>query len=224
MTFTLPDLPYAKDALHPHVSANTMSYHYDKHHKSYFDKLNAAVEGTDYADMELEAVVRKSYEKADTGVFNNAAQAWNHTFFWHSMTPKHEAPDDAELENLIDAYGGMDKLREDFVSAGSGQFGSGWVWVVLTTDGRLDVMGTPNAEPPQVHGAKPLLTCDVWEHAYYLDYQNARGEFLEVFFDNLANWAFAAEQLRQQGEGNIVAGRSFQDEQHKSAGNDVVAE
>lgn len=217
MTFDLPELPYAKDALQPHISVDTMTYHYDKHHKSYVDKLNTAIRDTEYEEKDLLEVVLESHDKGDDGVFNNAAQAWNHDFFWQSMSPDTPEMDDAELTRLVEEFGGIDALREAFVDAGTKQFGSGWVWVVLTADGRLDVVGTPNAEPPQIHGMKPLLTCDLWEHAYYLDYQNERGEFLGVFFDNLANWSFAAEQLRMQGEGNVVASRAFQKSQREFA-------
>jgi Fe-Mn family superoxide dismutase len=199
MTFKLPELPYAKDALSPHISERTMSFHYGKHHKGYVDKLNAALESIDYAGDDLFKIVRESYERGDTGVFNNAAQTWNHTFFWQSMTPNSGDVSDDKLKEAIEAFGGMAKLRETFVTTGMGRFGSGWAWLVQKDNGTLDVMSTPNAEPPQLHGLKPLLTCDVWEHAYYLDYQNDRKTFIEVFFDSLANWSFAAERLHRDG-------------------------
>ena len=216
MPFELPQLPYAKDALLPHISVETFSYHYDKHHSSYVDKLNAAIEGTDYEGMELMELIHAAYDNGDQDVFNNAAQTWNHTFFWQSMSPDNSGVDDAALERLIDDFGGMDALREAFVDSGTGQFGSGWVWIVVS-DGKLDVVGTPNAELPQLQSQHPLLTCDLWEHAYYLDYQNERGEFLEVFFDRLANWRFAADQLRRQGEGDYTAAKRFQNAQAEFA-------
>ena len=197
MTFALPELPYAKDALLPHMSPQTLKYHHEKHHRSYIEKLNAALDSIDYAGGDMLEVVRNARENGDEDVFNNAAQAWNHSFFWQSMSPGTTRINDNALARKIEEFGGIKDLRSAFMEAGAGQFGSGWVWVVQTRDGKLDVMSTPNADPPQIYDLDPLLTCDVWEHAYYLDYQNAREDFLEAFFDELVNWEFAAEQIQR---------------------------
>jgi Fe-Mn family superoxide dismutase len=195
MSFTLPDLPYAKDALAPHMSAQTFDFHHGKHHQTYVTNLNNLIEGTDYAGKDLVEISKEAFAKKDMGVFNNAAQVWNHTFFWNSMTPNYAAPS-GDLAAAIDkSFGSLDELKTKFTGAGATRFGSGWAWLVQKADGGLDVVSTANAEMPQLEGLKPLLTCDVWEHAYYLDYQNARPKFLEVFFDNLANWDFAAQNL-----------------------------
>tara|TARA_B100000513_G_scaffold104399_1_gene44904 strand:+ start:389 stop:982 length:594 start_codon:yes stop_codon:yes gene_type:complete len=195
MSFTLPDLPYAKDALAPHMSAQTFDFHHGKHHQTYVTNLNNLIEGTDYAGKDLVEISKIAFEKKEMGVFNNAAQVWNHTFFWNSMTPNYAAPS-GDLAAAIDkSFGSLADLKTKFTGAGATQFGSGWAWLVQKADGGLDVVSTANAELPQLKGLKPLLTCDVWEHAYYLDYQNARPKFLEVFFDNLANWEFAAKNL-----------------------------
>ena len=195
MSFTLPDLPYAKDALAPHMSAQTFDFHHGKHHQTYVTNLNNLIEGTDYAGKDLVEISKIAFEKKEMGVFNNAAQVWNHTFFWNSMTPNYAAPS-GDLAAAIDkSFGSLADLKTKFTGAGATQFGSGWAWLGQKADGGLDVVSTANAELPQLKGLKPLLTCDVWEHAYYLDYQNARPKFLEVFFDNLANWEFAAKNL-----------------------------
>ena len=195
MSFTLPDLPYAKDALAPHMSAQTFDFHHGKHHQTYVTNLNNLIEGTDYAGKDLVEISKEAFAKKDMGVFNNVAQVWNHTFFWNSMTPNYAAPS-GDLAAAIDkSFGSLDELKTKFTGAGATRFGSGWAWLVQKADGGLDVVSTANAELPQLEGLKPLLTCDVWEHAYYLDYQNARPKFLEVFFDNLANWDFAAQNL-----------------------------
>ena len=195
MSFTLPDLPYAKDALAPHMSAQTFDFHHGKHHQTYVTNLNNLIEGTDYAGKDLVEISKIAFEKKEMGVFNNAAQVWNHTFFWNSMTPNYAAPS-GDLAAAIDkSFGSLADLKTKFTGAGATRFGSGWAWLVQKADGGLDVVSTANAELPQLEGLKPLLTCDVWEHAYYLDYQNARPKFLEVFFDNLANWEFAAKNL-----------------------------
>lgn len=206
MTFKLPDLPYAKDALSPHMSERTLSFHHGKHHKGYVDKLNDAVKGTDYDGMTLIDVARRAHEKGDTGVFNNAAQAWNHGFFWRCMSPDRAAEPTGPLATRIsETFGSLSQLRTRFIADGMARFGSGWVWLVEGTDGALDVISTANADLPQTAGLKPLLTCDLWEHAYYLDYQNARQAFLEVFFDHLADWNFAATCLETQGDPEILA-------------------
>jgi Fe-Mn family superoxide dismutase len=189
MAFELPPLPWAEDALEPAYSARTVSFHYGKHHKAYVDKLNELVAGTPYADMTLEDVVKDTAGKADkAGVFNNAAQIWNHTSFWASMKPGGGGKPTGELAVMIDqTWGGFDKFVEAFVAAAVGRFGSGWAWLVVD-DGEFKIVTTPNAETPLTTGAKALLTVDVWEHAYYLDYQNLRPKYVQTFFDSLANW------------------------------------
>ncbi|MGD8326046.1 MAG: superoxide dismutase [Sphingomonadales bacterium] len=196
MAFELPPLPYASDALEPHMSAKTFSYHHGKHHAAYVNKLNGLIEGTDLADKSLEDIIQATAGKADAkGVFNNAAQVWNHTFFWNSMKPNGGGKPSGKLAEMINAsFGSLDAFAEAFKNAGAGQFGSGWAWLVVDGD-TLKIVTTANAETPITDGLKPLLTCDVWEHAYYLDYQNDRPGFLGVFLDKLANWDFAAEQL-----------------------------
>lgn len=196
MAFELPPLPYASDALEPHMSAKTFSYHHGKHHAAYVNKLNGLIEGTDLADKSLEDIIQATAGKADAkGVFNNAAQVWNHTFFWNSMKPNGGGKPSGKLAEMIDAsFGSFDAFADAFKNAGVGQFGSGWAWLVVDGDA-LKIVTTANAETPITEGLKPLLTCDVWEHAYYLDYQNDRPGFLGVFLEKLANWDFAAEQL-----------------------------
>lgn len=206
MTFKLPDLPYAKDALAPHMSEQTLNFHHGKHHKGYVDKLNDAVKGTDYDGMDLLDVARRAHEKGETAVFNNAAQAWNHAFFWRCMSPATPVEPEGPLaEKIAASFETLPQLRTRFIAEGMARFGSGWVWLVEGADGVLDVVSTANADLPQTAGLKPLLTCDLWEHAYYLDYQNARQTFLEVFFDHLVDWDFAATCLNTQGDSNIIA-------------------
>ncbi len=197
MAFELPALPYAKDALEPHMSANTFSFHHEKHHNTYVVNLNGLVEGTDLEGKSLEEIVSATAGNPDkAGVFNNAAQVWNHTFFWHSMKPSGGGAPSGDLAAKIDAdFGSFDAFKDAFKAAGATQFGSGWAWLVVGDGGKLEVVKTPNAETPLTQGKTPLLTCDVWEHAYYLDYQNRRPDFLASFLDNLANWDFAAENL-----------------------------
>lgn len=197
MAFELPTLPYAKDALEPHMSANTFSFHHEKHHNTYVVNLNGLVEGTDLEGKSLEDIVAATAGNPDkAGVFNNAAQVWNHTFFWHSMKPNGGGAPTGDLAAKIDAdFGSFDTFKDAFKTAGATQFGSGWAWLVVGDGGKLEVVKTPNAETPLTAGKTPLLTCDVWEHAYYLDYQNRRPDFLAAFLDNLANWDFAAENL-----------------------------
>lgn len=197
MAFELPALPYAKDALEPHMSANTFSFHHEKHHNTYVVNLNGLVEGTDLEGKSLEDIVAATAGNPDkAGVFNNAAQVWNHTFFWNSMKPNGGGAPTGDLAAKIDAdFGSFDAFKDAFKAAGATQFGSGWAWLVVGDGGKLEVVKTPNAETPLTAGKTPLLTCDVWEHAYYLDYQNRRPDFLAAFLDNLANWDFAAENL-----------------------------
>ncbi len=195
--FTLPPLPYAQDALKPFISAQTVGFHYGKHHQTYVDNLNKLVAGTPLAGKTLETVIRETAGAADkTAVFNNAAQVWNHTFFWQSMTPGGGgSPDGRLLEMITKSFGSVDAFKEAFVAAGVAQFGSGWVWLVQEGD-TLKIVKTANADTPLAHGQNAILTCDVWEHAYYLDYQNRRKDFLQTFVDHLANWKFAASQLK----------------------------
>ena len=194
--FTLPPLPYAEDALAPHISANTMSFHYGKHHKGYVDKLNKAVEGKPLAEKKLEElIVETAKDPAQSGVFNNAAQIWNHTFFWQCMKAKGGGEPSGKLAERIKAdLGGLDGFKKSFAEAANGQFGSGWAWLEVK-DGKLAVTKTSNADTPIAHGGKPLLVIDVWEHAYYLDYQNKRADFVTAFVEHLINWEFAAANL-----------------------------
>jgi Fe-Mn family superoxide dismutase len=196
MAFTLPDLPYSKDALDPHISAQTLEFHHGKHHKAYVDKANAALEGSDYDGSDLEATIKKSWADKDMGMFNNAAQIWNHTFYWHSMSPNGGGAPTGEIAEAINkSFGSYEKFAEEFKNAGATQFGSGWAWLVKKGD-KLEVRKSLNAENPITDGATPLITMDVWEHAYYLDYQNRRPDYMGAFLGNLINWDFANANLR----------------------------
>jgi superoxide dismutase, Fe-Mn family len=193
MAFELPPLPYAKDALAPHISAETLEYHHGKHHAAYVTNLNKLIEGKPEASKSLEEIIMSS----DGGVFNNAAQVWNHTFYWSSMKPKGGGQPTGDLLAAINRdFGSFDKFKEEFANAGATQFGSGWAWLVLQ-NGKLAVTKTPNADLPMKHGQKALLTMDVWEHAYYIDYRNARPKYIETFLNSLANWDFALENLKK---------------------------
>ncbi|WP_203292162.1 superoxide dismutase [Maricaulis parjimensis] len=197
MAFTLPDLPYAKDALAPHISSETLDFHHGKHHNAYVNNLNGMVEGTDLASKSLEDVICETAGVADkAGVFNNAAQIWNHTFYWQSMRPNGGGAPTGPLAEMIDRdFGSLDGFKDAFAKAGATQFGSGWAWLVVK-DGKLEVRKTLNAETPLTEaGVTPLLTMDVWEHAYYLDFQNRRPDYISTFLDHLINWEFAAENL-----------------------------
>ncbi|MDZ3835772.1 MAG: superoxide dismutase [Rhodospirillales bacterium] len=198
MAFELPPLPYDKTALAPHISANTLDFHHGKHHQAYVTNLNNLIKDKPLAGHSLEDIVTSTFGKADqVGVFNNAAQVWNHTFFWHCMKPGGGGAPSGEVAAAIDAsFGSMDKFKEEFKNACVTQFGSGWGWLVAD-GGKLAVMKTPNAENPMAHGKTALLTCDVWEHAYYLDYQNRRPDFVQAFMDSLINWDFVAENLKK---------------------------
>jgi Fe-Mn family superoxide dismutase len=193
----LPPLPFAQDALEPYMSAKTMSFHYGKHHQTYVDNLNKLIDGTPSAALPLETILRETAGAADkAAIFNNAAQVWNHTFFWNSMKPGSDGKPVRQMLELVDkSFGDFGKFRSAFVEAALTQFGSGWVWLVQDVDG-LKIVKTSNADTPVAHGQTALLTCDVWEHAYYLDYQNRRKDFVEAFVDHLANWEFAASQLK----------------------------
>jgi superoxide dismutase, Fe-Mn family len=192
----LPPLPYEQSALQPVISANTLSFHYGKHHKTYVDNLNKLVTGTEFSDMPLEQIVKASADETNhTAIFNNAAQAWNHTFYWRSLKPKGGGEPPAVLKSLMDSsFGSVDACKKELAAAAVGQFGSGWAWLVLD-GGKLKVEKTGNAHTPLTRAAKPLLTIDVWEHAYYLDYQNRRADHVNAVLDSLINWEFAAENL-----------------------------
>lgn len=194
--FVLDKLPYADHALAPVISANTIGFHYGKHHAGYVDKLNTLVPGTEFADLPLEAVMRQSSGKPDkAAVFNNAAQIWNHTFYWNSLRPDGGGQPAGSLKTRVEsAFGGYDNFRKQFVDAAMTQFGSGWAWLV-EDKGALKIVKTANADTPLVHGQKPLLTIDVWEHAYYLDFQNRRQAYAEALIDKLINWDFAEKNL-----------------------------
>ena len=196
MAFELPNLPYAQDALAPHISADTLGFHHGKHHNTYVVNLNNLVADSDLAGKSLEEIMQASAgDSAKAGVFNNAAQVWNHTFYWNSMKPGGGGAPSGDLAAKInDAFGSFDKFKEEFKAAGMTQFGSGWAWLVVE-NGALKIVKTANADCPLVHGQTPLMTCDVWEHAYYLDFQNRRPDYIQAFLDNLVNWDFAAENL-----------------------------
>ncbi|WAS92687.1 superoxide dismutase [Nannocystis punicea] len=192
MPFTLPDLPYAKDALAPHLSAETLEFHHDKHHAAYVNNLNKLLAGKPEAELPLEEVILRS----DGGVFNNAAQVWNHTFYWHCMRPNGGGRPTGELAEAITRdLGSYERFREEFANAATTQFGSGWAWLVVD-NGKLAITKTGNADLPLKHGQKALLTIDVWEHAYYIDFRNARPKYIDTFLDHLVNWDFVAENLR----------------------------
>lgn len=198
MPITLPPLPYARDALAPFISSETLDFHYGKHHQAYVDNLNGLTKGTAMENAGLEQIIRDSLKGGQQGIFNNAAQVWNHTFYWHSMKPAGGGRPAAgsNIAKLIDqAFGSYEAFREAFATAGKTQFGSGWAWLV-SNHGKLEVRKTPNAETPLTDaGVVPLLTMDVWEHAYYLDYQNKRPGYIDQFLDGLVNWSFAEENL-----------------------------
>ena len=197
MPFTLPELPFAKNALEPHMSSRTFDFHYGKHHAGYVKKLNAGIDGTKFADMSLVDIIRATAKDGENiGVFNNAAQTWNHTFFWNSMSPNGGGEPTGALADKIQAsFGSLDNFKDKFADAAASQFGSGWAWLV-ENNGQLEIWTTSNAKTPITEdGVKPLITLDVWEHAYYLDYQNGRPDFIRAFLDHLINWEFAARNL-----------------------------
>jgi Fe-Mn family superoxide dismutase len=197
MALTLPDLPYSKDALDPYISAKTFEFHHGKHHKAYVDNGNKLIAGTEFENLDPEAIIKKVVGDASkAGIFNNVAQAWNHSFFWKCMKPSGGGRPSGPVAQKIDAdFGSYEKFSEELKNAGITQFGSGWAWLVLK-NGKLEVMKTANADTPVAHGIKPLLTVDVWEHAYYLDYQNRRPDFLQAFIDHLINWDFVNSGLK----------------------------
>lgn len=195
MTFQLPPLPYAYDALQPYMSAETLQFHHDKHHQAYVDTGNKLLQGSGLEGKSLEEIVKGAWANKNQGLINNAGQHYNHTHFWPSMKKGgggNKLP--GKLEKLVQDYGGFDKMRADFINAGVTQFGSGWAWLAIR-DGKLEVTKTPNGENPLMHGAQPILGCDVWEHSYYIDYRNARPKYLEAWFDNLVNWEYVEGML-----------------------------
>ena len=196
MSFTLPPLPYAYDALHPAMSKETLEFHHDKHHKAYVDKGNELLKGTEWEGKSLEEIVKGSYGK-NAALFNNAGQHYNHIHFWQWMKPKGGGALPGELEKAVkDAFGSVDKMKEDLIAAGVGQFGSGWAWLEVK-NGKIGVAKTPNGENPLVHGGKPILGVDVWEHSYYIDYRNRRPDYLKAFVNELVNWEHVAEMYAE---------------------------
>ncbi len=192
MAIELPPLPYSRDALAPTISAETLDYHYGKHHQAYVTNLNKQIEGTEFETMDLESIIKK----ASGGMFNNAAQVWNHTFYWNCMSPDGGGDPTGKLADLINqAFGDFSTFKDEFTKTATGTFGSGWGWLVQRADGSLALVSTSNAATPITGDDTPLLTCDVWEHAYYIDYRNARPKYVEAFW-KLVNWEFVASQLR----------------------------
>ena len=196
MAFELPQLPYPMDALQPHMSSRTLEFHHGKHHKAYVDNLNNLVKDTPFARQSLEDIIKATAkDESKAGVFNNAAQVWNHTFFWNCMKPHGGGQPTGDVAKGIEqAFGGFDKFKQEFKQAATTQFGSGWAWLV-NDGGKLKITKTPNAVNPLSQGQTALLTCDVWEHAYYLDFQNRRPDFVQTFLDHLVNWEFVAKTL-----------------------------
>jgi len=193
MEHTLPALPYAKDALAPHISAETLEFHYGKHHQAYVTNLNNLIKGTEYENLDLEAIIKKA---PAGGVYNNSAQVWNHTFFWNSMAPNGGGEPSGALADAIKAkWGSFDDFKKAFQASAVGNFGSGWTWLVKKADGSVDIVNMGAAGTPLTTGDKALLCIDVWEHAYYIDYRNRRPDFVATFLDKLANWNFAAQNF-----------------------------
>ena len=186
----LPPLPYAKDALEPYMSRETLDYHYGKHHKAYVDKVNNLIGGTEFGDASLEELVAESAGE----IFNNAAQVWNHTFFWNCLSPRRQSPG-REISRALEALGGFESFQTQFDQAASGLFGSGWTWLVKKSDGSVDIVNMGAAGTPLTTGDKPLMTIDVWEHAYYIDFRNLRPKFVETFLTSLVNWDFAEKNF-----------------------------
>lgn len=192
MTFELPALPYADTALDPHISQRTLSFHHGKHHAAYVNNLNGLIEGTEHANSSLEDIITAA---GPGGLFNNAAQVWNHTFYWHCMAPSGGGDPSGEVAAAIESsFGSVDSFKQQFSDKAKGNFGSGWTWLVKSDDG-LEIMNTDDADTPIKHDRTPILTIDVWEHAYYLDYQNARPAYIETFMDKLLNWEFVNEKF-----------------------------
>jgi Fe-Mn family superoxide dismutase len=196
MSFTLPELPYAYDALQPYMSKETLEFHHDKHHQAYVTNGNNLLKGTEFEGKSVEEVVKGSFGK-NQGLFNNAGQHYNHIHFWKWMKPNGGGKPSGTLEKAItDSFGSFDKFKEDFIAAGTTQFGSGWAWLAVK-NGKIEVSKTPNGENPLVHGASPILGVDVWEHSYYIDYRNRRPDYLKAFVENLVNWEHVEELYTQ---------------------------
>ena len=190
-THELPKLPYAENALEPHISAETIQYHYGKHHATYVDKLNGLIPDTEFESSTLEEIIMK----AGGGIFNNAAQVWNHSFYWNCLNPNGGGTPSGDLADAINkTFGSFDVFKEEFSNSAANNFGSGWTWLVKNTDGGIEILNTSNAANPMTDGKQPLLTCDVWEHAYYIDYRNARPKYVEAFW-NLVNWEFVSQNF-----------------------------
>ncbi|MCB1563602.1 MAG: superoxide dismutase [Alphaproteobacteria bacterium] len=203
--FDLPALPYAYDALDPYMSAETLEYHHDKHHNAYVTKGNELLEGLPHMGDTLEEVVINAHKQNQTGLFNNAGQHWNHRHFWNWMKPNGGGNRPGAVETAInESFGSFDAFRGKFIEAGVTQFGSGWAWLVMNADGKLEILKTANADNPLTHGKTALLGCDVWEHSYYIDYRNARPKYLEAFVDNLVNWDYVLE-LFEKGPIELAA-------------------
>lgn len=196
MSVTLPELPFLKNSLEPYISERTLEFHYGKHHNAYVTNCNKMIEGTELQNETLENIIRKTAgDTSKVGIFNNAAQVWNHSFYWNCITPKGGGAPTGKIAELIaSAFGSYEKFAEEFKNAAATQFGSGWAWLVMK-DNKLQIMKTSNADCPVAHGCKPLLTIDVWEHAYYLDYQNRRPDYIATFVDKLINWKFVNSNL-----------------------------
>lgn len=193
MTFMLKPLPFKPEALEPMISGKTLDFHYEKHHRGYLNKLNELILPS-YEGLPLEEVIIKSHKDNDTAIFNNAAQVYNHSFYWDSITPAYAEPS-ARMKSLIEkSFGSYEAFGKSFIQHGIGQFGSGWVWLIYKNS-KLELMKTPNAENPLTKGYRPVMTCDVWEHAYYLDYQNRRPDYLDTFIKRLVNWAFVEKNI-----------------------------
>ena len=193
MTHKLPELPYAMDALQPHISKETLEFHYVKHHNAYVTNLNNLVPGTEFESLSLEEIIKKA---SVGGIFNNAAQVWNHSFYWNCLSPKGGGEPKGKLLDLInDSFGSFEKFKEQFTKSAVTNFGSGWTWLVQNSNGKLELINTSNAGTALTSGKTPLLTCDVWEHAYYVDYRNARPKYVDAFW-NLVNWNFVEKNLR----------------------------
>ncbi|HHF7375157.1 superoxide dismutase [Fe] [Legionella bozemanae] len=192
MTFTLPELPYAKNALEPHISSETLEYHYGKHHQTYVNNLNKLIPGTEFESMELEEIIKKS----KGGMFNNAAQVWNHTFYWHCLSPNGGGEPKGKLADAINKhFGSFSEFKEQFTQTAISTFGSGWAWLVQDNTEALKIISTSNAGTPMTEDLNALLTCDVWEHAYYIDYRNARPDYISAFW-KLVNWDFATSNMK----------------------------
>jgi len=190
-THELPKLPYAENALEPHISAETIQYHYGKHHATYVDKLNGLIPDTEFESSTLEEIIMK----AGGGIFNNAAQVWNHTFYWNCLSPNGGGTPSGDLADAINnTFGSFDAFKEEFSNSAANNFGSGWTWLVKNADGGIEILNTSNAANPMTDGKQPLLTCDVWEHAYYIDYRNARPKYVEAFW-SLVNWDFVSQNF-----------------------------